>query len=171
MTLLDRIDRGAERLIRLSALAGTIGLLVAAGVVLVDVVGRYFGAPLRGAQDISTMAMVIIVFGGMALCDRVGGHISVDILEPSMPGWLKTAGDLASDLLGAAIFIGLAVAIWESAGLSQMLNLATNIISLPKAWFQYAAVVMSAITALGMLLRAALTAIGRNPRRRLQEAK
>ena len=157
MTALDRLDRWAGRLIRLSALAGTIGLITAVLVILVDVVGRYFGAPLRGAQDISTMAMVVLVFGGMALCDRLGGHISVDLLEPAMPRWLRLAGDLLSDLLGAAIFLGLAWTIWESAGLSRMLNLATNIIQLPKAWFQYVAVVMSAITALGMLLRAAMT--------------
>ena len=83
-----------------------------------------------------------------------------------MPGWLKTAGDVVSDLLGAAIFLVLAVTIWESAGLSRLLNLATNIIQLPKAWFQYAAVAMSAVTAAGMLLRAALTLAGRNPRQR-----
>lgn len=165
MRFLDRLDKGVEILVRTSALMGTIGLMAAGGVVIVDIVGRYFGSPLRGAQDISTMAMVILVFGGMALCDRNGGHIAVDIFEPAMPGWMKTASDLVSDVLGAAIFLGLALTIWESAGLSRLLNLATNIINLPKAWFQYAAVVMSGITALGILLRAVLTLAGRNPRR------
>jgi TRAP-type C4-dicarboxylate transport system permease small subunit len=152
--LLDTLDRWADRLIRLCALVGTIGLITQVVVILVDVIGRYFGAPLRGAQDISTMTMVLVVFGGMALCDRLGGHISVDLLESRMPRWMIRAGDFLSAVLGAVIFLGIAWTIWESAALSRMLNLSTNIIQLPKAWFQYAVVVMSLITAFGMVLRA-----------------
>lgn len=153
----------ADRLINLSAFVGTIGLIVEVVIILIDVIGRYFGSPLRGAQDISTMGLVLIVFGGMALCDRLGGHISVDIFESAFPDWMNRAGDFISALVGAAIFGGIAWTVWESAGLSQMLNLATNIINLPKAWFQYAVVVMSAITALGMLLRAAEIATRTEP--------
>ena len=153
--MLAKLDNWADRLIRLSALFGTICLVAEVVVILIDVVGRYFGSPLRGAQDISTMAMVVLVFGGMALCDRMGGHISVDLFETSMPGWMVRAGDVLSALLGAAIFLGIAWTVWESAALSRMLNLSTNIINLPKAWFQYVVVAMSLITAFGMLLRAA----------------
>ncbi len=152
--MLLRIGKFADRLIGLSVFFGTAGLLIAVTVTLIDVVGRNFNAPLRGAQDVSQMAMVIIVFGGMAICDRVGGHIAVDLLEKSFPAWLNRACDVFSALLGAAIFLGIAWTVWESAALSRMLNLATNIIYLPKAWFQYAVVAMSLVTALGMLLRA-----------------
>ena len=152
--MFPRIGKFADRLIGLSVFFGIAGLLIAVTVTLIDVVGRYFNAPLRGAQDISQMAMVIIVFGGMAICDRVGGHIAVDLLEKSFPTWLNRACDVFSALLGAAIFLGIAWTVWESAALSRMLNLATNIIYLPKAWFQYAVVAMSLVTALGMLLRA-----------------
>lgn len=151
--MLARISRIADRLIGLSALIGTIGLLLEVAVILVDVVGRNFNAPLFGAQDITQMAMVLIVFGGMAICDRVGGHISVDIFEKSFPHWLNRAGDLASAALGTVIFFGIAWTTWESAALSRLLNLSTNIIYLPKAWFQYVVIVMCLITALGMALR------------------
>ena len=151
--MLLRIGKIADRLIGLSVFFGTAGLLIVVLVTLTDIIGRYFNAPLRGAQDISQMAMVIIVFGGMAICDRVGGHIAVDLFEKSFPAWLNRASDVLSALLGAAIFLGIAWTVWESAALSRMLNLATNIIYLPKAWFQYAVVVMCLITALGMLLR------------------
>ena len=160
--MLLQAARLADRLIGLSAVLGTAGLVVEVVVILVDVVGRYFNAPLRGAQDISQMALVITVFGGMALCDRVGGHIAVDLFEKSFPAWLNRAADLISALLGASIFIGIAWTVWESAALSRMLNLATNIIYLPKAWFQYAVVGMSLITAAGMLLRAVSIATGRS---------
>ncbi|WP_209017571.1 TRAP transporter small permease [Roseibium aggregatum] len=144
----------ADRLIGLSAIFGSIGLIIEVVVILVDVTGRYFGAPLTGAQDISQMTMVIVVFGGMALCDKLGGHISVDVFEHVFPPRLLWFGDVIGPLLGAVIFCGIAWTVWESAALSRMLNLATNIIYLPKAWFQYVMVVLSLITAFGMVLRA-----------------
>jgi len=159
--VLSGLDSVAGRLIRLSALVGTIGLTVEVAVILADVVGRSFGSPIQGAQDISQMAMVILVFGGMAMCDRVGGHVSVDIFEKWMPPAMIRAGDILSALLGAVIFIGIAWTVWESAALSRMLNLSTNIINLPKSWFQYAMIAMSLVTAFGMLLRATALILGR----------
>ncbi|PYE84574.1 TRAP transporter small permease [Pseudoroseicyclus aestuarii] len=155
----------ADRLIGLSALIGSVALIVQVSVILVDVLGRYFGAPLRGAQDVSTMAMTVLVFGGMALCDRLGGHISVDLLEPRFPAWLNRASDIASALLGAAIFAGIAWTVYDSARLSLMLNLRSNIIDLPKAWFQWGVCAFSGLTALAMLLRAAEVASRRSPPR------
>ncbi|HAV08133.1 MAG TPA: TRAP transporter small permease, partial [Rhodobacteraceae bacterium] len=80
---------------------------------------------------------VIVVFGGMALCDRNGGHIGVDLLEHRFPDWLNRAIDIFSALLGALIFVMIAYAVWESAKLSLMLNLSTNLLRWPKAWFQW----------------------------------
>ena len=57
----------ADGLIGLSAFIGTLAVLVEVGVILVDVIGRAFGKPLFGSQDLITMTMVILVFGGMAV--------------------------------------------------------------------------------------------------------
>lgn len=134
---------------------GSAGLITAVVVILVDVIGRLFGSPLTGAQDIPTMAMVLIVFGGMALCDKIGGHVAVDLLESSMPSWMIRAGDIASALLGAVIFAGIAWTTWTSV--LQMrgfgIILKTNIIGLPFDWFKLLIVAASPITAIGMILR------------------
>ena len=167
--MLARLWRFADRLISLSAFFGTLALCIEVVVIIVDVIGRYFGSPLTGARDISQMAMTIIVFGGMALCDRVGGHISVDVFESSLPSFVIKLGDIVAPLIGAIIFLVLAWTIWESAALSRMLRLATNILYLPKAWFQYAAVAMCIVTAIAMLLRAAEAAFGGRHRHHLQE--
>lgn len=161
--MLTALQSLADRLIGLSAVLGALGLIVEVVVVLIDVTGRYFGAPLTGAQDITQMTLVIVVFGGMALCDRLGGHISVDVLEPVLPRAVLWLGDVIAPLVGAAVFIAIAVAVWDSAALSRMLNLATNIIYLPKAWFQYIMVVFCLITAFGMGLRALATALTGKP--------
>jgi TRAP-type C4-dicarboxylate transport system permease small subunit len=155
----------ADGLIGLSASIGALGLLVEVAVILVDVVGRAMGSPLYGSQDITTMGMVILVFGGMALCDRNGGHVAVDILESRFPPAMNRAIDIGSAVLGAVIFVFIAWAIVESAKLSVMLNLSTNLLRLPKAWFQWALAGFCILTALGMLLRAVeLTVSGRDVR-------
>lgn len=158
--MLAKLWQIADRLISLSATVATIALGLEVVVIVVDVIGRYFGSPLSGARDISQMAMVVLVFGAMALCDRLGGHISVDIFESSFPRIIIRLGDIIAPLLGAAIFGVIAWTMWQSAALSQLLNLSTNIIYLPKAWFQYVAVVMSIVTAIALLLRAAEAALG-----------
>ena len=155
----------ADKLIGLSATIGALGLLVEVAVILTDVIGRAFGYPLYGSQDMITMAMVILVFGGMAMCDRDGGHIAVDIFEPRYPSWLNRFIDIFAAALGAIIFVFIAWAILESAKLSVMLNLSTNLLRLPKAWFQWGLAGLSIVTALGMLLRAVeLSLSGRDVR-------
>lgn len=144
----------ADRLIGLSAIIGALGLFVEVGVILTDVIGRAFGSPLYGSQDLITMSMVILVFGGMALCDRVGGHISVDLLERKFPPVMNRVIDILSAVLGTVVFVGIAWAVLESAKLSVMLNLQTNLLDLPKAWFQWALAGFALLTALGMALRA-----------------
>ena len=149
----------ADRLIGLSATIGILGLFAEVGVILVDVIGRALGKPLFGSQDIVTMMMVIVVFGGMALCDRQGGHVAVDLLERRFPRWLNRGADIVSALLGAVIFVMIAWAVWESARLSVMLNLSTNLLRWPKAWFQWALCGFALLTAAAMLLRAVELAV------------
>lgn len=154
------LRKAADRLIGLSAIIGTFGLIVEVSIIILDVVGRAFHAPVRGAQDVSQMSMVLIVFGGMALCDKLGGHVSVDVFERHYPEWLNRAIDIFAALLGAVIFCAIAWSVHQSALLSQLLNLSTNIIHLPKAWFQWAISALSIVTALGMAMRATELALG-----------
>lgn len=151
----------ADRLIGLSATIGALGMLVEVAVILTDVTGRAFGNPLYGSHDMITMTMVILVFGGIAMCDRDGGHIAVDIFEPRYPAWLNRYIDIFAATLGAVIFVFIAWAILESAKLSMMLNLSTNLLRLPKAWFQWGLAGMSIVTAFSMLLRAIELALSR----------
>ena len=156
----------ADRLIGLSASIGALALLGLVGVIMADVIGRTFFSPLFGSQDLIIMGMSVLVFGGMALCDRKGGHIAVDLLEDSFPPWLNRALDIGAALIGAVAFGLIAWTVFESSLLSQMLNLSTNLLRLPKAWFQWGVCAFSALTCLGLLLRAGELALsGRDVRR------
>ncbi|TRW99393.1 TRAP transporter small permease [Paracoccus sp. M683] len=153
--MLPALRAFTDRLISLSAWLGTVALLFLVGVVLVDVVGRSFGSPLYGALDMETMAFVIVVFGGMALCDKQGGHICVDLFERYFSPRLNHLIDIVVDLLGGVIFMVIGYAVIKAAQLSAMLNLRTNLLGLPLAWFQWALVALALITGLALLLRAA----------------
>jgi len=144
----------ADGLISLAATVGTLALIFEIVVILTDVIGRALGTPLFGSQDLITMTMVILVFGGMALCDRGGGHISVDLFERFYPATLNRMIDIVAALTGAVIFVGIAYAVNESAKISVMLNLSTNLLRLSKVWFQNGLSIFALITAAGMALRA-----------------
>ncbi len=160
------IRKAADGLISLSAAIGALALMAEVGIILVDVIGRALGSPLYGSQDLITMTMVILVFGAMALCDRQGGHIAVDLLEQRFSRGLNRGIDIGSAALGAIIFAFIAYAILDSAKLSVLLNLSTNLLRLPKAWFQYALAGFAVMTAVGMALRAIeLTWTGRDVHR------
>lgn len=156
----------ADGLIGLSATLGALGLMAEVAIILVDVIGRAFGKPLYGSQDLITMTMVILVFGAMALCDRKGGHIAVDLFERYYPDWMNRLIDIVAALIGALIFVGIAYAVNDSAQFSKMLNLSTNLLRLPKVWFQNALSLFALMTAVGMALRAVELALsGRDIRK------
>lgn len=152
--MLTTIRKLADRVISLSAAVGALGLIFIMLVLLADVIGRAFGSPMYGSQDIITMSMTIVVFGAMAICDRSDGHIAVDLFERVYPSLLNRLIDIVSAILGAVIFVAIAYAVNESAKLSAMLNLSTNLLRLPKVWFQNGLSLFALLTAIGMLLRA-----------------
>ena len=159
----------ADRLIGLSAIFGTLGLLGEVGVILYDVIGRALGSPLYGSQDLITMTMIILVFGGMAICDRRGGHVAIDLFEGYFPRWFNRSVDVLSALTGAAIFVAMAWAVNDSAKISAMLNLQTNLLPLKKLWFQNVLSILALVTALGMFLRAVELALaGRDVQKEAQ---
>lgn len=157
--MLKHLTKLADRLISLSALIGSVALIVEVVIILADVVGRAFDAPLVGAQDISQMSMLILVFGAMAICDKTGGNIAVDVFEAAFPRWLNHSIDVFSALIGAVIFVLIAYAMYESSKISQMLHLATNIIYLPKVYFQWIVSGFALITAFAMLIRGVSLAV------------
>ena len=157
--MIGTMRRIVDGLIAIAATLGSIGLVAEAIIILVDVVGRAFGAPLFGSQDLITMVMVAVVFGGMAVCDRIGGHISVDIFERYFSDDLNRMLDALSALLGAVIFLVIAWTVYDSAKLSLMLNLSTNLLNLPKAWFQWILVAFALVSAFSMMVRSVELAV------------
>lgn len=145
---------GAKSIATLCAGLSAILLLAMTALLLTDVIGRAFGHPLFGAQDLAEMAMVVMIFAALPLLDQRGGQIRVDLMTPVMPAWLIHAGDRVAAVIGAALWLALAKATLDSAALSSLLSLASNILKLPKAPVQYAVAALVTVAACGNLARA-----------------
>lgn len=77
-----------------------------------QVFGRlFFNAPIPGFIDITEQAMAIFAFAGVAYCQRVGGHIRMEIVL----GRLRGRSLYIAEMIGV-IFIAFTVAllIWGS---------------------------------------------------------
>ncbi|TCK05764.1 TRAP transporter small permease [Marinobacterium mangrovicola] len=152
-TLLKPLITLTDRLTSLSSIFSTAVLLFVLLTILTDVIGRFFGSPLAGSQDLTQMAMVLIVFGGMAYCEKNSGFIAVDLFEKMFPPLMNRILDVLGLLAGALLFAAIGYTVIEAAEISQMLGLSTNILGLEKAPFQYALAGFSLLTAFSLLLK------------------
>lgn len=96
-TVLSRIDRHLYRLEAVFALVGGLAVFALMLLAVVSVGGRNFlNHPIPGYVDWIEQAMPLIAFIGIAYCQRLGGHIRMDMV----------VGRLEGRSLWAAEFIG-----------------------------------------------------------------
>lgn len=70
-----------------------------------DVIGTSaFSTPVLSALELSEVALVIVVFTGLAAAQMKGSHITVDILSNRFTGWVKRLSDAAARLAAMAFF-------------------------------------------------------------------
>jgi TRAP-type C4-dicarboxylate transport system permease small subunit len=73
-------------------------------VTVADVGGRFlFNRPLHGAFEATEVMMGLIVFLALPLATRRREHITVTLLEPYLPEWLKRGAALLFGLVCAAV--------------------------------------------------------------------
>ena len=91
-TLLSRLDRELFRLETILAMIGGLAVFSLMLIAVVSVGGRnFFNSPLPGYVDWIEQAMPLIAFVGIAYCQRLGGHIRMDIFIGMLRGralWL-----------------------------------------------------------------------------------
>lgn len=91
-SLLSRLDQGLARLERGMALLGGLAVFSLMLLAVASVGGRQlFNQPMPGYVDWIEQAMPLIAFLGVAYCQRLGGHIRMDMLIGKLRGrplWL-----------------------------------------------------------------------------------
>ncbi|MEL7542280.1 MAG: TRAP transporter small permease [Pseudomonadota bacterium] len=86
-TLLSRLDRGLFRLETGLALVGGLAVFSLMLLAVVSVGGRNFlNQPIPGYVDWIEQAMPLIAFVGVAYCQRLGGHIRMDMFVALLRG-------------------------------------------------------------------------------------
>jgi TRAP-type C4-dicarboxylate transport system permease small subunit len=99
--LAERIVGGGSRLL---ACISALAIFWLMGLTVIAVIMRYiFRAPILGAQDISQLSLVLVVFPAMAYCGWTGAHVALDlassILNPSGLRWTDSLIRMTSGLL------------------------------------------------------------------------
>lgn len=111
-TWLSRLDRGLFKLETFLALIGGLAVFCLMLLAVVNVTGRhFFNRPLPGYVDWIEQAMPIIAFVAVAYCQRLGGHIRMDILVGRLKGRLLWASEFLSTF---AMLVLMLLLVWGS---------------------------------------------------------
>ncbi|GGX54419.1 TRAP transporter small permease subunit [Saccharospirillum salsuginis] len=90
---LSRIDRWVYKLESWLTMIAGITILALVFIAVVNILGRWlFNMPLRGYIDWVEQLMAVFAFLGIAYCQRLGGHIRMDLLVGALRGralWLS----------------------------------------------------------------------------------
>ncbi|MFH1558235.1 MAG: TRAP transporter small permease [Pseudomonadota bacterium] len=114
---MSRIIRLIDAAARAGAVLGSAAVLLMMVHVALDVlVRKLLGQPLPGTlTTVTHYYMVLIVFAPLALVERHGGHISVDLLVPLLPARVQRLMQAASGLAAGLIMALVAWRGWMDA--------------------------------------------------------
>ena len=109
---LSQLDRHLHRIETFLALIGGVAVFSLMLLAVVSVGGRnFFNQPLPGYVDWIEQAMPIIAFLGIAYCQRLGGHIRMDILVGQLRGRPLWMAEFITTFL---MLILMALLVWGS---------------------------------------------------------
>ena len=112
-SLISRIDRTFFKLETFLALIGGLAVFSLMLLAVASVGGRnFFNQPLPGYVDWIEQFMPLIAFVGVAYCQRLGGHIRMDIVVSRLKGRGLWAAEFVSTLLMLIIMILLVWGSW-----------------------------------------------------------
>ena len=157
-----------DRAVRCLALLGGVVLVAMVALTVVDVALRKFwNAPIFGAQNISELALLVVVFCAVAHCGREKGHIAITLLGDRLGPRLGRFADILVNLVGAAVFVVLTWRALVAALQAIEIERASNLLAIPH-WPFYAMIALgSALYAIVQLLEVVAPAgsgdAGRDP--------
>lgn len=146
--MLERIERGLDRVLRLIAYLGGAVLVGLVLLVIYEIAMRYFfGRPFRGGFEITELAMSAIVACGLPYAASQRAHVAIDvfshILDRPAFRWLNAC----VCALGAAALALVAWQTWLHAQSSLAYGDVTNMMRIPKPPFQFAIAISAGLFA------------------------
>lgn len=105
-TLLSRIERRLFRIESLLALIGGLAVFSLMLLAVASVGGRNFlNRPIAGYVDWIEQAMPLIAFVGISYCQRLGGHIRMDMFVGLLRGRVLWAAEFVGTILILALVV------------------------------------------------------------------
>ncbi|WP_116473202.1 TRAP transporter small permease [Zobellella maritima] len=140
----------------LNLLAGLMLLLMML-ITAVDVVGRYlFNQPLMGGAELIEIMLAASIFLILPTITWHNEHVSVDLVEPWLPRWLRAARDRLCHLFMTAGCAYMAMTVWKLADRAARYHSVSEYLAIPSAWAMYLIGVSLWLTALTFLVMSLL---------------
>jgi len=165
MTLAAKNGGGPSILLRAEHAAALCAAIAMLGMMLIgaaDVIGAAaLNRPLPGAYELTEALMVATVFLALALSQREGRQIRVEILASRLSGRAKAILDLIADMLSALVYAVIAWYGWTVAVESwQIGELSSGLLQFP-LWPPKLALALGATLMCAQCLAACLAALRR----------
>lgn len=134
---------------RLLGLVTATALFAMMTLTTIDVVMRYvFGAPIRGAFELTELLLVTVIFSGLPLVSRDDQHVAADLVDRFLGAAARRSLATTVHLLAAAAFAGVAWLAWGKAARLAANADTTASLQVALAPFAYLMAVMLAVTAM-----------------------
>ena len=135
---LAAIDQQLGRLAGLFAAVGGIALAGLMAITVVAVFWRYaLNNPIFGIEDVSTMALTVVVAASIAFCARQGGHVGVNVIKLVAGRRTTRITDFAARILGIFITAISAYALFLKGSCGLPCGAITNNLSIVHTPFYY----------------------------------
>ncbi len=138
---------------RLLAYAAALAMFAMMLVTLIDVVGRYlFSSPLAGGFEITEFLLAGLIFLGLPMVTAANEHVDVDLMDSSVPQFLKPAQNFIICLLNLLAFSVLSWMLWQLAIRTYRYQDTTAILEIPFTGLVVLMAMCSSFAAVSLLL-------------------
>ncbi|HUQ73660.1 MAG TPA: TRAP transporter small permease [Burkholderiales bacterium] len=128
-------------------LAASVLLFCMMVLTFADVVGRYLlNRPIRGAFEITELALLVLIFAGLPLVSHADEHVTMDFIDRLLPVRMRDAWIRAMHALCAALMFFLAWQTWIKAGKIAGYGDTTDVLRILVGPFVYFMTAMIALT-------------------------
>jgi TRAP-type C4-dicarboxylate transport system permease small subunit len=139
-------ERRADAVLGIASSALLLMMMV---LTFADVVARYLlNSPIRGAFEITELALLVLIFAGLPLVSHADEHVTMDFIDRILSPRLGELWIRAAHAACAAIMFFLAWQVWRKAATISSYGDTTEVLRIAVGPFVYFMAVMIALTGL-----------------------
>lgn len=148
-------ERVAAVLDRSLGIIGAVVLFAMMSLTFTDVILRYFfNAPMRGAQELTELMLVVTIFCGLPLVSRNDKHATTDLIDSLLTERAARVLATVIHLILSAALAGLAWLVWARAHALALSGDTTASLRIPLSPFVYLMSSLIFITAIVHIMKA-----------------